>query len=141
MKTNVVYEWSIWGKRSFCNLCLIKKPDYNIVVVSEREDNPGISILDSAEILVESVIEKYSLDPKRTFYIEHSKTFDHGQWHFVLFDNLYIKPKRYITDAGLIGSLIEIKDWSEILRFLGDMSIRCLYRKPLEGVKNASNNK
>ncbi len=70
------YKVDAWSSRwSSCFLRVYQIADrIAVVVATELTENPGPSITNSAEALATEVVKEYSLDPERTYFVEH---YDH----------------------------------------------------------------
>jgi hypothetical protein len=62
----------LYGCVAWCDLERVELTDGRVVViVSEREDNPGVSVTNFAEELATILCHRYSIEPKRLVWIEH----------------------------------------------------------------------
>src|SRR4051812_45083933 len=66
-------------QRATCQLQVLKGERHTLVIATERNDNPGMSITNGAEELATQVVTDFSLDPLRTRFIEHYTPYSYEQ--------------------------------------------------------------
>lgn len=69
------FEFSVlrYGQRkpARCGLRIYLHPQYAVVVASELENNPGMSITNAAELLAEQVCKRFFLRPSSLVWVEN----------------------------------------------------------------------
>ena len=58
------------GSHSYCDIDISVFDAYTLVVATERDDNPGASITNRAEVLATEVCRARSISPQRLMWIE-----------------------------------------------------------------------
>ncbi|HYE17368.1 MAG TPA: hypothetical protein VEA69_02930 [Tepidisphaeraceae bacterium] len=60
------------GRPATCDLEVVGLPDgRTLVIATERDDNPGVSVTNFAEGQATIVVNRFGLDPERLVWIEH----------------------------------------------------------------------
>lgn len=60
------------GSEAHCDVRIVRRPGRRVVViVTERLDNPGMSVTNAAERIATLIAQQHGLDPARTAWIEH----------------------------------------------------------------------
>jgi hypothetical protein len=59
------------SEKAVCHLRIFQDKSTSIVIATELDTNPGMSITNAAEVLAEKIVTQFHLDPKHTRFIEH----------------------------------------------------------------------
>lgn len=66
---------------AICHLQILQNENEAVIIATELHTNPGLSITNAAEILANTIISQFDLDPKHTRFIEHygAASYDDGK--------------------------------------------------------------
>ena len=81
------FEWFNEGTRrpSRCDIEIYRSDEHHLVIATERDDNPGLSITNGAEYLWAQVLKQFRLNPAKTTLIEHYNYSHRESWDIVKF--------------------------------------------------------
>ncbi len=106
--------------RSWCGLAVIWLHDARTVVVAtEREDNPGTSVTNAAELLATAVVKTFCLDPDKLVWVEH---YAPGRLHgrredldLVTFGTVHVdRANRFVSFADPSWRPMQANDWQAL---------------------------
>ena len=87
------YEYkSQWGHNSKCGLEVLNHEGFTLVIASELDDNPGVSVTNFAEHLATQVCLDLMIDPMKLVWVEHYPDFgkrpyfDPAHWDAATFE-------------------------------------------------------
>ena len=70
--SEMTYEYkSQWGWDSKCGLEVLNQQGFTLVIVTELDDNPGVSVTNFAEHLATHVCLDLQIDPMKLVWVEH----------------------------------------------------------------------
>ena len=70
--SEMTYEYkSQWGWDSKCGLEVLNQQGFTLVIATELDDNPGVSVTNFAEHLATRVCRDFKIDPMKLVWVEH----------------------------------------------------------------------
>ena len=70
--SEITYEYkSQWGWDSKCGLEVLNHQGFTLVIVTELDDNPGVSVTNFAEHLATQVCRDFKVDPMKLVWVEY----------------------------------------------------------------------
>jgi hypothetical protein len=141
-------EFFAYSARNNCDgVCVIERidlPDERVVVACiQVAGNPGASITNTVETIVEQVCGRFEISPERVIWLENYEIFDPEEWKLVTFgdvnvdgsvrdpswkqmsfqdwDNLQLRPRpRLDTSHGdLVSKIEKLFPWPPVDDMLG----------------------